>query len=158
MTKLQNIALAASLWLTSSVAFAQSSDAGNAVAEQLAQSSIRMIGSLVAVLALLAACSWGLRRWRDRRSVSSEAIEIVSGISLGSKERIVLLRIGTEQVLVGVSPAGMRRLHVIKPGRSLKQLEAVTAHSEVDSEADSDLTLSKKPVPAAFDLSMGAAQ
>jgi flagellar biogenesis protein FliO len=99
-----------------------------------------------------------LRRWRDRRSVSSEAIEIVSGISLGSKERIVLLRIGTEQVLVGVSPAGMRRLHVVKPNRSLKQLEVVTAHSELDSEADNDRTVSKKPVTAAFDLSMGTAQ
>ena len=44
----------------------------------------------------------------------SGLIEVVSGISLGTREKVVLLRVGREQVLVGVSPAGMRTLHVIR--------------------------------------------
>lgn len=100
--------------LVPAVVFAQESAAGNAVAEQLAQSSLRMIGSMLAVLALVGICTWALRRWRERQGGDGGSIEIVSGVSLGSKDRIVLLRVGEEQVLVGVSAAGMRSLHVVK--------------------------------------------
>jgi flagellar protein FliO/FliZ len=134
---------------TTGVLAAQESVAGNAVAEQLAQSSLRMIGSLVAVLALVAACSWLLKRWRDRQSVASDAIEIVSGISLGSKERVVLLRVGHEQVLVGVSPAGMRSLHVVR--------DADSTQSQIDGD---EAERSKLPpaVATPFSLTLGAAQ
>ena len=86
------------------------------LAASMTASTLRMIASLAVVLLLLVASAWFVRRWRDRQNATSESIEIVSGLSLGAKERIVLLRVGTEQVLVGVSPAGMRSLHVIKDG------------------------------------------
>lgn len=134
----------------SGVARAQQSAAGSAVAEQLAQSSLRMIGSLVAVLALVALCSWALRRWRDRRSVDNESIEIVSGISLGAKERIVLLKVGDEQVLVGVSPAGMRSLHVVR--------QTISPEDKKIDAADADASAPTKTVPSTFSLSLGTAQ
>ena len=114
--------------------------AGSAVADQLAQSSLRMIGSMAAVLALVCVCAWLLRRWRDRPGAHNGPIEIVSGITLGSKERIVLLQIGDEQVLVGVSPAGMRSLHVVRQA----------AH-QAAQPAD-------ETIPTEFRLSLGAAQ
>lgn len=73
-----------------------------------------MFLSLLAVLVVLAGFVWSARWLRQRQTSPGEPIEIVSGVSLGAKERVVLLRVGDEQVLVGVSPAGMRRLHVIK--------------------------------------------
>jgi flagellar protein FliO/FliZ len=95
----------------------------------IATSGLRMVLSLLLVLGILAACAWGMRRWRDRRQHGTGSIEVVSGVTLGSKERVVLLRIANEQVLVGLSPAGMRSLHVIKDSDSITpfraQLEAV---------------------------------
>jgi flagellar protein FliO/FliZ len=104
--------------------------AADVLGPTLAASSLRMLGSLAIVLVLLGGCAWLLRHFRDRQNGAAGAIEIVSGVSLGAKERVVLLRVGDEQVLVGVSPAGMRCLHVVH-GR---------------------------PVPPRFDLSMGAEQ
>ena len=129
--------------------WAQESAPGNVVAEQLAQSSLRMVGSMFAVLMLVAVCAWALRRWRDRQGVDSGSIELVSGISLGSKERVVLLRVGSDQVLVGVSPAGMRSLHVVS-----QETQAVAA----DAEPVDPLVVPPRVVPGEFSLSLGATQ
>lgn len=75
--------------------------------------ALRMIVSLVAVLAILGACAWLARRLRDGGRLRTGLIEIVSGISLGGREKVVLLRVRGEQILVGISPAGMRPLHVL---------------------------------------------
>jgi flagellar protein FliO/FliZ len=80
----------------------------------LAWPLVRMLASLGAVLALVAGLAWVARRLRAAGGVRSGLIEIVSGVSLGASEKVVLLRVGSEQVLVGVSPAGMRALHVMK--------------------------------------------
>jgi flagellar protein FliO/FliZ len=78
---------------------------------------LRMVLSLGAVLAVVAGLAWLAKRLRAGGHLKSGLIEIVSGVSLGAREKVVLLRIGQEQVLVGVSPAGMRALHVMKdPG------------------------------------------
>jgi len=80
----------------------------------LAGSALRMVLSLGAVLGLVAALAWVARRLRAGGMLKTGLIEIVSGVSLGAREKVVLLRVGQEQVLVGVSPAGMRALHVLK--------------------------------------------
>lgn len=84
-------------------------DAGSMVAPL-----VRMVLSLGAVLALVAGLAWVAQRLRAGGRLKSGLIEVVSGISLGAREKVVLLRVGQEQVLVGVSPSGMRTLHVIK--------------------------------------------
>jgi flagellar protein FliO/FliZ len=89
---------------------------GDVLAATMTASVLRMILSLAVVLALLVASAWAVRHWRERHAATGGSIEVVSGLNLGAKERIVLLRVGSEQVLVGVSPAGMRSLHVIKDG------------------------------------------
>jgi flagellar protein FliO/FliZ len=75
---------------------------------------LRMILSLGAVLALVAGLAWLAQKLRAGGRLKSGLIEVVSGVSLGAREKVVLLRVGQEQVLVGVSPAGMRALHVIR--------------------------------------------
>lgn len=76
--------------------------------------ALRMVLSLGAVLALVAGLAWVAQRLRSGGRIRSGLIEVVSGVSLGAREKVVLLRVGQEQVLVGVSPSGMRALHVMK--------------------------------------------
>jgi len=75
--------------------------------------AVRTVVSLAAVLAILGACAWFIQRIRNGAHLKGGLIEIVSGVSLGNREKVVLLRVGTEQIVVGISPAGMRSLHVI---------------------------------------------
>jgi flagellar protein FliO/FliZ len=79
--------------------------------------ALRMLASLAAVLALVIGLAWVAKKLRTAGHLKSGLIEVVSGVSLGAREKVVLLRVGQEQVLVGVSPSGMRALHVIRePG------------------------------------------
>jgi flagellar protein FliO/FliZ len=109
-------ATAALLWAGTSVAAGDASAiaGGGLGTAELVSATLRMAGGLVVVLGLLALAAWASRRFRITGRLRSGLIEVVSGISLGTREKVVLLRVGREQVLVGVSPAGMRTLHVIR--------------------------------------------
>ncbi len=75
---------------------------------------LRMMGSLVLVLVLAVACLW-VWRWLQnnslggRRAVRAQ-LAVEETIQLGVRHKIVLLRAGSQQVVVGVSPNGMTAL------------------------------------------------
>ncbi len=70
--------------------------------------------ALLLVLALVFGLAWLMRRFRGFVRGDRAGIEIVADASLGSKERAVLLQVGTTQVLVGVAPGQVRALHVFE--------------------------------------------
>ena len=70
--------------------------------------------ALLAVLAAIFAVAWLARRMRGFGSRVGNAIDVLADIPLGPKERAVLLKVGTEQVLVGVSPGRVSPLHVLR--------------------------------------------
>ncbi len=111
------------LWMLAgpSAAGTDSVVAGGLSSGELLGPAIRTILSLTAVLAVLGACAWFVQRLRSGSHLKGGLIEIVSGVSLGNKEKVVLIRIGDEQIVVGVSPAGMTSLHVFSESAS-KQL------------------------------------
>ena len=112
------------LWLLAGPALANDAAQGLATgglpAADLTSAAIRMVLGLAAVLALLGAAAWVSRRFRAGAQARGGQIEVISGLSLGARERVVLIRVGTDQVLVGVSSSGMRALHVLNqtPGPS----------------------------------------
>ncbi len=75
--------------------------------------TVRMILGLVGVLAVLGILALLAQRLRRGNVFKSGLIEIVSGVSLGGREKVVLLRVGGDEILVGMSPSGMRPLHVM---------------------------------------------
>lgn len=95
--------------------------AGGLSTGELLGPAIRTILGLVAVLAILGVCAWFAQRLRTGGHLKGGLIEIISGVSLGNKEKVVLIRVGSEQIVVGVSPAGMTSLHVFSDSKS-KQL------------------------------------
>ncbi len=50
------------------------------------------------------------------------ALRIVTGISVGSRERILVVEVDDEQLLIGVSPAGISRLHQLDSPIAVKEL------------------------------------
>lgn len=116
MTTLRALAfgLAATLLAAPPVLAAAAPAAAPSATDGLWGPALRTLASLAAVLAVLAVCAWLARRLRDRGAFRGGLIEVVSGVSLGGREKVVLLRVGDEQVLVGISPAGMRPLHVLR--------------------------------------------
>jgi flagellar protein FliO/FliZ len=63
--------------------------------------------SLLAIVALILAISWVLKRTRLAGPRGRGQISVVDEITLGPRERVVLLRVGDSQVLVGIAAAGI---------------------------------------------------
>jgi len=58
--------------------------------------------SLIAVVALIVGLSWALKRLRVGTPKGRGAIAVLDELALGPRERIVLVRVGDSQVLLGV--------------------------------------------------------
>lgn len=73
---------------------------------------LRFAGSLVLVLALLGGLLWGLKRMQSgvRLSGGARQLQVIEAVSVGPRQKIVLVRLGTREVLVGVSPTQLTAL------------------------------------------------
>lgn len=63
--------------------------------------------SLIAIVALILVISWALKRLKLAGPRGSGEIAILDELSVGPRDRIMLIRVGESQVLVGVSAAGL---------------------------------------------------
>ena len=70
--------------------------------------------ALLVVLAAIFAFAWIARRVRGFGNRSGNALDVIAEMPLGPKERAVLLRVGVEQILIGVAPGRVSTLHVLR--------------------------------------------
>jgi flagellar protein FliO/FliZ len=68
--------------------------------------------ALALVLALVFGLAWVLRRLRGTRRPGAPGIDILAELSLGPKERAMLLQVDRVRLLVGVGGGQVRTLHV----------------------------------------------
>ena len=90
-------------------------------------SVMKLFFILVGVLVLIAASAYFLKRFTNISENTSGPIQVIAQAPMGVKERIILLQVGDEQLLVGQSLAGLQTLHVLeKPLQDKKNTAAVT--------------------------------
>jgi flagellar protein FliO/FliZ len=83
--------------------------------------SFNMLGALAGVLLLIFAAAWLLRRLQQGQGGGRGHLRIVSVLPLSAKERVVLVQAGEEQVLMGVSGAGIQHLHTLNTPIELEE-------------------------------------
>lgn len=70
--------------------------------------------SLLCVVGLILLLGWLLRgRLRPLRAGGRHSLQVLAQLALGARERIIFVQVGEEQLLVGVSPGGLRTLLVL---------------------------------------------
>ncbi len=77
-----------------------------------ADSYIQMILGLIFIVLLIFALAWLMRRMGRLQSVMGGTMKLLGGMSLGQRERAVLVQVGDTQMLLGVAPGSVRALHV----------------------------------------------
>lgn len=70
------------------------------------------LGLLVVVGAIIGG-AWMLRRFGHIQNGAHGNIKVVGGVSMGARERVVLLQVGETQLLLGVAPGRIQTLHVL---------------------------------------------
>ena len=69
--------------------------------------------SLLLVLGVVFAAAWLTRRLRGISRFGNGALQVVTDIAVGTKERVVLVQVGKQQLLLGVAPGRVSTLHVL---------------------------------------------
>lgn len=99
-------------------------------AGELAGNLVQMVVGLGVVIALLIACLWLIRHLSAPRGSAAAAIKVLGATALGPRERVVLVRIGDEVLVLGVAPGRVSTLHRM----SAESLQ--NASLAADNEAD----------------------
>ena len=92
---------------------------------------------LLLVLALVFALAWLYRRYGNVAMFNRSDIQILGGVSLGSREKAVLLEVDGTRLLVGVAAGQVNTLHVFdqpetKPGEFADKLQQSRQAVETD--------------------------
>ncbi|SBV89230.1 flagellar biosynthetic protein FliO [Xanthomonas graminis] len=75
-------------------------------------SLIGAVFALLLVLGLILGMAWVLKRLPGSGFRPAEGLRVVASLAVGAKERVVVLEVNGEQLLLGVSPGGgVRTLH-----------------------------------------------
>lgn len=75
---------------------------------------MRVVIALLLVLGAIIAAGRLARRVRGVGGGSGSALQVLGQLSLGARERAVLIRVGERQLLIGVAPGNVRTLHVFE--------------------------------------------
>ncbi|MDB5984200.1 MAG: flagellar assembly protein FliO [Pseudomonas sp.] len=74
----------------------------------------QLVLGLLLVLGLIFGLAWLLRRVQSAGPRQGQLIELLSTRALGARDRLVLVQVGNEQILLGVTPGRITPLHVLK--------------------------------------------
>lgn len=85
-----------------------------------AEQMIKMVLGLLFVLVLIFVLAWVFKRFLGGSVMSNAALKSVAGLSLGQKERVVLVQVGERQVLLGVAPGQVNMLYALERGEEIK--------------------------------------
>ncbi|MCB1748003.1 MAG: flagellar biosynthetic protein FliO [Gammaproteobacteria bacterium] len=72
--------------------------------------AMQVFAGLAVVLALIAAASWGARRLQGLRPQGRGRIRVLEGLSLGAREKLLLVEVDERRVLIGICPGRMQAL------------------------------------------------
>nr|WP_275679225.1 MULTISPECIES: flagellar biosynthetic protein FliO [Pseudomonas] len=86
-----------------------SAASSGSVSGQLAQ----MVFGLLLVVGLIFFLAWLLRRMQGTAQRGAPVIEIVGSRAIGPRDRLLLVQVGKEQILIGHTPGSIEALHVL---------------------------------------------
>ncbi|KJH77525.1 flagellar biosynthetic protein FliO [Pseudomonas gregormendelii] len=86
-----------------------------AVSSGVAGQLTQLVFGLLLVLGLIFFLAWLLRRVQQAGPAGKgQVIELIGSRALGPRDRLMLVQVGNEQILLGLSPGSITALHVLK--------------------------------------------
>jgi len=79
-----------------------------------AGSILQIVIGLFVVLVIIVGAGWLLKRFGGVGGMSNANLKVVAGITVGQREKIVIVQAGDAQILIGISPGSIRKLHVLE--------------------------------------------
>ena len=74
---------------------------------------VQVLLSLLLVVGIIVLLSFLLKKINLQARTGSGAVRILTVVPLGAKDRLLLVAVGEEQLLLGASPGGVQKLHTL---------------------------------------------
>lgn len=74
---------------------------------------LRLVLGLAVIVGLIFLLARFLARFNMAQGGSSGVLKIIAGMPTGARDRIVLLQVGEEQILIGLTPGRIEKLHTL---------------------------------------------
>ena len=74
---------------------------------------LQLVFGLLVVVLCIVVLAWFAKKMNRFNTLADGSLKVIGGLSMGSRERVVLLQVGEEQLLLGVSPGKISTLHVL---------------------------------------------
>ena len=87
---------------------------------------VQLIIGLLFVLLCIVALAWLAKRVNRFQASSDGSLQVLGGLSMGARERVVLVQVGSTQLLLGVAPGRVNMLHQLD--QPLVQADADSHH------------------------------
>ena len=116
------LALPLSALAAEPVAQVATAPAVGSVGGQLTQ----LVLGLLLVIGLIFVLAWLMRRVQRIGPGNGQVIELVGSRALGPRDRLVLVQVGEEQILLGITPGRITPLHALKTPVDAVKTEAAT--------------------------------
>ncbi len=100
--------------------FADAPEATTRIGESLP--ALPVLSNLLLVVGLIVGLAWLAKRFGHLRTGNGQAVKIVASQNLGAKERVVVIDVGGQQLVLGLSASAITTLHV--PDRALIESHA----------------------------------
>ncbi|WP_237700512.1 flagellar biosynthetic protein FliO [Methylophaga thiooxydans] len=88
---------------------------------------LQTLMGLLLVLACVVLVAWLLKRTNSFHTAANGKLKVIAGIPLGSRERAVLVQIGDEQILLGVTPQQINTLHKLETPLSVASSNGISS-------------------------------
>jgi len=91
-------------------------------------SLLQTLFALVLVLAVLAALAWFLKRYGPRAGGGTANLRVVGSLNLGGRERLLVVEVGNQWIVVGASPGRVNALATMPKEDGVQPTAALAAH------------------------------
>ncbi len=90
---------------------------------------IKMVLGLLFVLMMIFLLAFLFKKYVGSSLIVNTSLKTIAGVSVGQKERVVLVQAGERQILVGVAPGQVNMLYALEKG------EEVSVNNEMPKSA-----------------------
>ena len=100
--------------------------ASSAMSTGIGGQLVQLMLGLLLVVGLIFVLAWLMRRVQRAGPAGNQVIELLGSRALGPRDRLVLVQVGNEQILLGVTPGRITPLHVMNEPVHVPESQSTT--------------------------------